>query len=86
MGQRLNLIVDDATVDKLTELAGGPRKRGELISRLIDSMWAHRQTKDDALMDLLGFADLVGTVRGLDGRLAKIEQQLARLGTKTPAP
>lgn len=85
MGQRLNLIVDDATVAKLTELAGGPRKRGELISRIVDSMYEHRQTKDDVLMDLLSFADLVGAVQGLDSRLAKIEQQLARGLAKVPA-
>ena len=41
MKEHLSASVNDGTIDKLRELAGG-RRFGELLSDMVDLLWAHR--------------------------------------------
>ena len=76
MAERLNLSVDDGVGDLLSQLAGGERKRGEYLSRLIAGMAQHRgpSASND---EMLGMAvrGLAGRVQAHDGRLAVLEAQ-----------
>lgn len=77
MAERLNLSVDDGIGDLLSQLAGGERKRGEYLSKLLVGMAQHRgpTVSND---EMLGMAvrGLAGKVQSHDGRLAMLEARL----------
>lgn len=80
MSERINLLVEDGIGDKLTALAGGERKRGQWLSELVAAM--HEQGAQAAAgseLDTLrfGFAGLVAQVKILEGRLQRVEQEIA---------
>jgi hypothetical protein len=71
--------------DKLSELAGGERKRGEYHTQLIRAIYA-RQQEVSAGSDFeqlrLGFAGMVGKQKELEGRVLRVEGQLSALMAK----
>lgn len=40
--EHLSASVNDGTIDKLRELAGGRRKVGEFLGDVVDLLWRHR--------------------------------------------
>ena len=73
MSTRINLSVDEDVPDKLTDLAGSERKRGQYLSDLTQSIHANRgksavtQERMEALID------------GVLARQAKIRGELSEL-------
>lgn len=78
MSERLNLSVDDGVSDLLSQLAGGERKRGEFLSKLLRGMAQHRgpEVTDTAMLGL-SMRALYGQVQSIDGRLAVVEAREA---------
>ena len=82
MGERLTVVVDDGITEKLVELAGSSRKQGEYINKLVQNAWAGAQDIDSELdvealrLQLLG---LSGQHKGLEGRVMRLETQIAAL-------
>ncbi len=82
---RINLIVGEDVPDKLSELAGGARKRGEYLTQLVRAIYAGRQevsAGSDFEQLRLGFAGLIGRQKELEGRVLRLEGQLAALMAK----
>jgi hypothetical protein len=82
---RMNVIVGADIPQKLTELAGGERKRGEYITHLIRGIHAGEQAAtagSDFEQLRLSFAGLVGRHRELEGRMQQLERQVATLIAK----
>ena len=53
MAERLTASLEDGTLEKLRELAGGERKVGAYLSQLVALLWPHREElKDFQLRDL----------------------------------
>jgi len=79
---RLNLTVEDDIPAKLSELAGGERKRGEFITRLVRQLYEESRTGQTGA-DLEGLRlqvlGLAGQVRSLEGRIIKLERTLAAM-------
>lgn len=82
MAARLNLTVEDDIPAKLSELAGGERKRGEFITRLVRQLYEESRTGQTGA-DLEGLRlqvlGLAGQVRSLEGRIIKLERTLAAM-------
>jgi hypothetical protein len=80
MAERLNLAVEDGTGDMLTRLAGGERKRGQYLSDIVRGL-AESAGVPGADVQTLLFAvrGVTGQVQTLEGRLARVESQLASL-------
>lgn len=79
---RINLIVGEDIPDKLSELAGGGRKRGEYLTQLVRAIYAGQQevsAGSDFEQLRLGFAGLIGKQKELEGRVLRLEGQLAAL-------
>lgn len=53
MAERVNLIIEDGTREKLIELAGGERKLGEYISSLVSEEWQRQQVDVSKLAERL---------------------------------
>lgn len=82
---RINLSVGKDIPDKLSELAGGERKRGEYLTQLVRSIYAGQQevsAGSDFEQLRMGFAGMVGKQKELEGRLLRIEGQLAAMMAK----
>lgn len=79
MSDRLNLIVDDGIGALMSELAGGERKRGEWLTKLVRAMHEQEQTAQASDLEQLryAFAGLLGQIKILEGRLLKVEHNLA---------
>lgn len=73
MAERLNLSVDDDIPDLLSRMAGGERKRGEYLSKLVKGMAQHQGISGEDLL-VLGL-----TIRGLAGMLATVQGEVAVL-------
>lgn len=78
---RLNLTVGEDTPAKLAELAGGERKRGEFLTRLIDELYTTRGEAE--AMDLEGLRlqllGLAGKVKSLEARLLQVERTFSEV-------
>lgn len=75
--ERINLHVDTGTADMLTALAGGERRRGKYISRLINAIYHNQESEPTELDDLkLSFRGMAATQKTLEQRVAKMEIQL----------
>ena len=82
---RINLSVGEDIPDKLSELAGGERKRGEYLTQLIRAIYAGQQEVSagtDIEQLRLGFAGMVGKQKELEGRVLRVEGQLLALMAK----
>jgi hypothetical protein len=79
MSKRINLMLTDEAYDKLMGLADSVNTRGKKVSELIMAAY-EMGTALDAVdnetlrLQLMGLA---GSVRQLEGRLLKVEAQLA---------
>jgi hypothetical protein len=85
---RINLQVEDGVGDKMTELAGGERRRGAWLSDLVNAMHAQQQmpVQPAELETLkLAFAGMVARLSMAEARAARTEAQLAaHLATSHP--
>jgi hypothetical protein len=84
MAARLNVTVDDGVSELLIELAGGERKLGAYISKLVRSVAAGEQEMQpggDLETLRLAFAGLAGKHKELEGRVLMLERKAA-----TPKP
>ena len=79
MTERLNLAVDNGTVDMLAELAGGKRKMGGYVSQIVRELHAGSRaiigsTQLDRIeMTLVGVS---ASVRDLEGRVSSLERNV----------
>ena len=79
MGERLNLSVADGVGAKLATLAGGERKIGAWLSDLAIALYDQAQPLTapiEAEAQRLTLLGLVATVRALEARTMRLEQQL----------
>ena len=79
MGERLNLSVADGVGAKLAALAGGERKIGAWLSDLAIALYDQQQPLSapiEAEAQRLTLLGLVATVRALEARTMRLEQQL----------
>lgn len=77
---RLNVIVDDDVPELLAELAGGERKLGAYLSKLIHSVAVGEQEirpGGDIETLRLAFAGLAGKHKELEGRVLILERKVA---------
>lgn len=81
MSERVTLVIDDGINAMLTELAGGERKRGQWVSDLVRAMYEQQEMAFSSDFETLklGFAGMVGQQKQIEGRLLRVEQQLAVL-------
>jgi len=81
MSERVTLVIDDGINAMLTELAGGERKRGQWVSDLVRAMYEQQEMAFSSDFETLklGFAGMVGQQKQIEGRLLRVEQQLAAL-------
>ena len=81
MGERLTVVLDDGISELLIELAGSSRRQGEYLSGLIRAAWENEQAGLTGDMDREGLRlqvlGLAGQVKMLEGRVLRIEGQLA---------
>lgn len=81
MSERLTVVLDDGVSEMLIKLAGGSRKQGEYLSRVIKSLYAGElEVHEGAELEQmrLALAGLAGKVKELEGRLLQIEKQAQR--------
>lgn len=87
MAERLNLTVDDGVGELLERLSGGERQRGRYLSDLV------RGVSESSVANMVGIdvmtlqfsvRGLAGQVQANDGRLARVEAQLAALIAQSP--
>jgi len=78
---RLNLIVDVGIPELLTQLAGGERKRGQWISRMVEAMHEQEDVALGSDVDVLrlGLGGLAGQVKGIDARVMRLEQTVSAM-------
>jgi len=75
--ERINLHVDKDIGEMLTSLAGGERRRGKYISRLINAIYHNEESEPTELDDLkLSFKGMAATQKTLTQRVARIEAEL----------
>lgn len=82
MTERISLSVDDGVSGKLTEIAGGERRRGRWLSDVVNAAYENRAippSSSDVETLRLTVVGLSGEVQMLEGRLLRAEQQLAAL-------
>lgn len=79
---RINLLVGEDVPGKLSQLAGGERKRGEYLTQLVRAIYeGEQQTRAGSDLEQLrlAFQGLAGRQKELEGRLLQTERQLAAL-------
>lgn len=82
---RINLVVGADVPDILSELAGSARKRGDYITQLVRAIHSGQQ---DILIDVtpkqprLNLASIISKQEELEGRVRKLEEQLAETRPK----
>lgn len=81
MSERLNLIVDDGIGELMTVLAGGERRRGQWLSDLVRAVHENQANANvgEAETLRLAFAGLAGAQRMVEGRVQRLEAQVAAL-------
>ena len=78
---RMNLNVDPDVPEKLAELAGGPKKMGVYLSRLISQAHAGVELANDSGE----FELIVGTVKHLAAKMKEVEGRLQVLEVENAA-
>lgn len=79
---RINLVIGVDIPDKLTALAGGERKRGDYVTRLVRSLYgAEEEAQAGADLETfrLAVTGLASKQLMIEGRLLKLEQTVAAL-------
>ena len=81
MGERLTVVLEDGVSEMLVTLAGGSRKQGEYLSRVIKSLYAGSlEVHEGAELEQirLTLAGIAGKLKELEGRLLQVEKQVQR--------
>lgn len=68
MSKRMTVVLDDEAYELLSEMAGGERKKGELLADLIREAAERRKAPTRA-----EFAEIRQTVQDLAARLQRLE-------------
>lgn len=79
---RINFVVGTDVPDKLTQLAGGERKRGEYLTQLIRAVYAgehEAQAGVDAEHLRLTVTGLAAKQMAIESRLLSVERELAAM-------
>lgn len=83
MAERLNITVEEGVTDKLIELAGSSRKQGDYVGRLVNEAFDGRELLQADGLDVeslrLQVLGLAGRLKGVEGRVQRLETQLAAL-------
>ena len=81
MGERLTIVLEDGASEMLLKLAGGSRKQGEYLSRVIKSLYAGElEVHEGAELEQirLALAGIAGKLKEMDGRLLQVEKAVQR--------
>lgn len=81
MSERLTVVLEDGVPEMLVKLAGGPRRQGEYLTRVIKALYAgemavHEGAEVEQMR--LALSGLAGKVKEMDGRLLLVERNLAQ--------
>ena len=77
MSERLTVVLEDGVSEMLVKLAGGSRKQGEYLSRMIKSLYAGSlEVHEGAELEQmrLALAGMAGKLKELEGRLLQLER------------
>ena len=79
MSERLTVVLEDGVPEMLVKLAGGPRRQGEYLTRVIKSLYAgemaiHEGAEVEQIR--LALAGMAGKVKEIDGRLLMVERAI----------
>lgn len=77
MGERLTVVLEDGVSEMLVKLAGGSRKQGEYLSRVIKSLYAGElEVHEGAELEQmrLALAGMAGKLKEIEGRLLQLER------------
>ena len=78
MGERLTVVLEDGVSEMLIALAGGSRRQGEYLSRVIKSLYAGSlEVHEGAELEQikLALAGIAGKLKEHDARLLQLERQ-----------
>lgn len=77
MSERLTVVVDDGISETLRSLAGGSRKQGAYLSKLIDAVAKGSAAAEASDIEALRMtlAGTIGAIRQLEARIAALESQ-----------
>ena len=77
MSERLTVVVEDGVSETLRSLAGGSRKQGAYLSKLIDAVARGNSAAEVSDIESLRMtlAGTIGAIRQLEARIAALEQQ-----------
>ena len=78
MSERLTVVLEDGCSDMLVKLAGGSRRQGEYLSRMIKALYAGElEVHEGAELELLRLSvvSLAGQVKTLEGRVLQLEKR-----------
>ena len=81
MSERLTVVLEDGVPEMLVKLAGGPRRQGEYLTRVIKALYAgemaiHEGAEVEQMR--LALVGLAGKVKEIDGRLLLVERAAAQ--------
>ncbi len=79
MSERLTVVLEDGVPEMLVKLAGGPRRQGEYLTRVIKALYAgemaiHEGAEVEQIR--LALAGMAGKVKEIDGRLLMVERAI----------
>ena len=81
MSERLTVVLDDGVSEQLVKLAGGSRKQGEYLSRVIRALYAGElEAHEGAELEQmrLALSGLAGKLKEVEGRLLQVEKIVQR--------
>jgi len=81
VSERLTVVLEDGVPEMLVKLAGGPRRQGEYLTRVIKALYAgemaiHEGAEVEQMR--LALVGLAGKVKEIDGRLLLVERAVAQ--------
>ena len=81
MSERLTVVLEDGVPEMLVKLAGGPRRQGGYLTRVIKALYAgemaiHEGAEVEQMR--LALVGLAGKVKEIDGRLLLVERAVAQ--------
>jgi len=79
MSERLTVVVEDGVSETLRKLAGGSRKQGAYLSKLIDAVAKGNAAADASDVEALRMtlAGTIGAIRNLEARVAALETRFS---------
>ena len=79
MSERLTVVVEDGVSEALRKLAGGSRKQGAYLSKLIDAVAKGNAAAEASDVEALRMtlAGTIGALRNLEARVAALETRFS---------